>query len=82
MVTQQHIDDLQTRLQALRAAVVRPPAAMSERIDRLFLDARRLRAQAPGSGHEPSLTSIENLLGCIRQGLAEDAPAARYRRAG
>ncbi|MEM6458871.1 MAG: hypothetical protein AAF710_05710 [Planctomycetota bacterium] len=70
MVNQQDVDRLTDELTTLRGAVVRDGRQMTDRVDRVLREARRLHDESHGSDFEPALRSIENLLGCMRRGLA------------
>ncbi|MEM9883447.1 MAG: hypothetical protein AAF800_11065 [Planctomycetota bacterium] len=70
MVNQQDVDRLTDELTSLRGAVVRDGRQMADRVDRVLREARRLHDASHGSDFEPALRSVENLLGCMRRGLA------------
>jgi len=70
MVNQQEVDRLQDKLQSLRGAVVRNDPHMPERIDTIMKEAQRLHRESAGTAFEPALQSVEDLLNCLKRGLA------------
>lgn len=83
MVNQQEVDRLTDELKDLRGAVVRDGQKMTDRVNRVLRDARRLHQESHGTAFEPALRSVENLLGCVQRGLtAQDNLNAKLRQAG
>lgn len=82
MVTQQAVDRLTDELTSLRGSVVRQAPIMSERVERVLRDARKLHDESHGTAFEPALRSVENLLGCVQRGLAAQNELNAKRKAG
>lgn len=83
MVNPQEVTRLTEELQSLRGTVVRNGRLMSERVERVLKDARRLHEESIGTDYEPALASVENLLDCVKRGLeAKDQLTTRLRHAG
>lgn len=82
MVTQQAVDRLTNELTSLRGSVVRQNQLMSERVERVLRDARKLHDESHGTTYEPALRSVENLLGCVQRGLAAQNEVNAKRKAG
>ncbi|MEM7625597.1 MAG: hypothetical protein AAF333_08215 [Planctomycetota bacterium] len=83
MVNPQEVTRLTEELQSLRGTVVRDSQIMAERVERVLRDARRLHEESIGTDYEPAMASVENLLGCVKRGLAAKGELnVRLRHAG
>ena len=70
MVNQEDVDRLTQQLQGLRGAIVRNDAKMADRVDNVIREAHRLHEDSIGTDFEDALGSVENLLRCMKRGLA------------
>lgn len=69
MITQNQVDGLRSELEQLRSTLVRDRRAASVQIDALIDRATNLRNQAEGTGYEPSIQAVHDLLGSLRRGV-------------